>query len=346
MRPLKTIMFALLLALFTITTTVAMYKMDYDIRIGDYEVKGIEKVNIKTSQELLSNICMITVPGMVRGIPLDVEKRIQRGDRVSVRLGYDGDLKTEFTGYLKAIYPNSPMRLECEDSMYLLRKDVKPRVLTNVTVKQIVDYVLSEVNPQIATPFVYTSGLEGYKFDRFVINVATGYEVLDKLRQETGLMIYSRGNEIKSHLAFLEGLGNVVTYDFERNIEDTNNLEYVRQEDVRLRVKIVGRTDKGGKMSAEVGPEGGTILTFQRPTVSDRDTLEEMAKAEIAKRSYDGYRGGIRSWLLPYCEVGYTAKVVNRLYPEREGSYYVQAVEVDFSAAGGVRLVDLGKRLI
>lgn len=336
--------FSLLLVLLTLKVQ-AMYKMDYEITIGNHSINGIEKVTIESSQELLSDSCVITIPGMIRNVPLDVENKIKRGDQVTVKLGYNGDLKTEFKGYLRAIYPEAPMRLECEDAMYLLRKEVTPKVLTNVTVKQIIEYVLAEVNPQLQTPFTYKSDLQGYKFDRFVIHNTTGYDVLDKLRQETGLMINARDNEIHAHLAFTEGTGNLVTYDFYRNIEGTNDLKYVSQQDVRLKIKIVGRTDKGGKMTVEAGLDGGEARTFQRPTVSDRETLEAIARAELAKMSFDGYRGSLQGWLIPYCTVGYTAKIQDRDYPEREGNYYVQGTKVEFSRSGGIRTVELGRKL-
>jgi hypothetical protein len=328
-------------------TSSAMFKLDYEIEIGANTLKGVESIEIETSQDLLSDFCRITLPGMVRGVPFKIEDKVKRGDAVTVKLGYNGSLKTEFKGYLKAIYPESPMKLECEDSVYLFRRKVTSKVLKDVTVKKILEYVLSEVNPQISTPFKLSTSLSGdsFKWERFTIHNATGFEVLDKLRQESGLMIYARDNELHAHLAFTQSAGLEVVYDFARNIEDTNDLRYVKAQDTKVKVVVVGRTAKGTKLEGEAGETGGEVRTIQRPTISSKTTLENIAKEELKKLSYDGYKGEIVGWLVPYCSTGYAAKVIDQDYPDRAGKYYVMGTKVRFSANGGVRAVSLGFKL-
>jgi hypothetical protein len=323
-----------------------MLKLDYSITIGNYELLGVEKVTVETSQDFLSDICMISVPGMVRGVALQIEDKVKRGDPVTVRLGYNGSLQTEFTGYLKGIFPESPMRLECEDSVYLLRRAVKPKILKNAGVKSIAQYVLDQVNPQLSVPFKLVTDIspDSFKFDSFPIQNATGFEVLDKLRTETGLMVCARSNELHVHLAYTQKTGEV-TYDFERNIEDTKDLNYVRSQDAKVKVKVIGRTAKGAKISGEAGEDGGDVRTIQRPTISDRATLENIAKETLKKITYDGYRGAIVAWLYPFCSTGHSAKILDRDYPEREGKYYVTGTKVEFSKNGGIRTSELGFKL-
>lgn len=340
------LMAALCALMFLSFKVEAMYKMDFDISIGNYQLQILDKVTIETSQELLSNSCKISIPGMVGNVAIQMEDRIKRGDVVVVKLGYDGALETEFKGYLKAIYPGSPMVLECEDSVYLFRKDIKSKILKNASVKTILEYVLNEVNPQLSTPFKLVSDLssDSYKWDSFVIHNATAFEVLDKLRQESGLMIYARDNELHYHLAYTQKAGEVI-YDFAVNIEDTDDLKYVVAADAKVKINVVGKTSKGAKIEVHSGEAGGDERTIQRPTISDKTTLENIAKQERLKLTYDGYRGDIRGWLIPYCTTGYSAKIRDAEYPARAGTYYVQGTKVEFSKAGGVRIVSLGGRL-
>lgn len=342
MKRLITLCFALL----TIIPATAMFSLDFDITIGRYQLQALEKVNIETSQELLSDSCIITLPSMVAGRAIRVEDKIKKGDPVTVKLGYNGELKTEFKGYLKAIYPESPMRLECEDSAYLFRKVVKSKILRNVSIKEILEYVLSEVNPQLSQPFGLVSDLSNnsYKWDAFTIHNATGFEVLDKLRQESGLMIYVRDNKLHYHLAYTEITGQVI-YDFAENIEVTSNLKYVSGQDLKTRVIVVGRTAKGTKVEGEAGESGGDVITLQRPTVSDKTTLENIAREELKKLSYDGFRGNIDSWLVPYCTTGHSCLIRDKEYPLREGRYYAVGTQVEFSQNGGFRSVAIGARL-
>lgn len=337
-----------MLLMFLAFDATAMRELTYEIKIGNKSLNGLESVKIEKRQELLSNTCVIGIPSLYRGVKLDIEGQIKRGDKVSVKLGYDGDNQTEFTGYLRAIVEGSTKqaaRLECEDAMYLTRKYIAPKVLTNVDVKDIVNYVLAQLNPQLSEPFSYVSDIKGYKWDRFVIHNTTAYEVLDKLRQESGLMIYARGTELHAHLAYTEGVGKLARYDFYRNIEDSNNLEYQKETDARVKIKVVGRTEKGAKITVESGLDGGEERIFQRPEISDRETLYAIARAELAKMNYEGYRGSIRGWLVPYCEPGYAAEIGDGDDTSRKGKYYAQSTEVEFSKNGGVRTVELGRKL-
>ena len=344
--------FGLLIGLASLTTVNAappdktMFKMDYDISIGTVKLKGIDSVEVQSSADLLSDQCTITLPGMAYNKAFSIEDKVKRGDAVTVKLGYDGILHTEFTGYLKSIHPNSPMKLECEDSIYLFRKDIKDKQFVKTTAVDILQYVVDQVNPQLASgqKMTLVTDLSGMQFDKFTIIRSNGFQVLEKLKQETGLAIYCRGAELHCHLLYAKKTGQVV-YDFARNVEESNDLEYVKADDVKVQIKMVGRTKNGAKVEAEVGAKGGDVRTFQRPTISDQKTLADIGKQELAKLSYDGYKGSIKGWLIPVCEIGYSAKVVDKEYPEREGSYYVNAVKTEFSASGGKRTVTLGVKV-
>ena len=88
------------------------------------------------------------------------------------------------------------------------------------------------------------------------------------------------------------------------------------------------------------------MRTINRPNVSTEVSLKSIAEQTRKGLVYTGYKGAIQGWLLPYCQVGYTAKVVDVDYPEREGKYYVSAVRTTFSrSTGGLRSVQLGIKM-
>jgi hypothetical protein len=323
-----------------------MFLMGFDIQIGDLTLRGIESVTVESNAEALADTCTITVPGAVYNLPYAIEDKIKRGDTVTVKLGYDGQLQTEFTGYLKSIRPNTPMTLECEDSIYLFRKPIKDKAFKKTTAIEVIRYVLAQINSQLTgEKMTLVTDITGMQFDKFTIIRANGYEVLEKIKQETGLAIYCRGHELHCHLLYTEKRGQV-TYDFARNIEDTDDLEYVRADDVKIRVKVIGRTKKGANVEIETGEKGGDLRTFQRPTISDKATLENIGKQELKKLSFDGYKGAIKGWLVPFVGTGYSAKVIDNDYPNRAGTYYVKAVKTEFSSSGGRRTVSLGIKVV
>ncbi len=319
--------------------------MNYAVRIGTATLKGVDSITINSTASQLSDLCTITLPGMLYNQGYSIEGRVKRGDRVVVELGYNGILRTEFAGYLKSVHPNAPMKIECEDSAYLFRKPIKDKQFGKTTVVAILDYVVGQINAQLKGPKIrLVAGAGGMQFDKFTIVRANGYEVLEKLRQETGLAIFFRGDVLHCSLLYAEKAGDVV-YDFARNVEESDGLEYVRAEDVKVRVKVTGQGKKGKTVVVETGETGGELRELRRPAVSDKDTLAAIGQQELKSLSYDGYKGALKAWLLPVCAIGYTAKVMDAAYPERAGSYYVNAVKTEFSSGGGRRTVGLGIKL-
>lgn len=319
-----------------------MLRMDYDIVIGDVGLKGLESVTIESSADQLSVVCTIAVPGMAWNRSYGLEDKLKRGDAVTVKLGYDGNLKTEFVGYLKAIQPNNPLKLVCEDNAYLFRKDIKARQFKKTTSVPILQYVVDQVNSQLTTTKMkLVTDVSGIQFDTFTILPGNAFQVLEKLKAETGFNIYCRGSELHCHLPYTERRGQV-RYDFSRNVEESDGLEYVSADDRKVLIRMIGRSKKGAKVQVEVGEKGGDVRTVQNPTISDKATLTRIGQQLLKKQSYDGYKGALKGWLVPYCETGYTATVVDVDYPQREGRYYVKGVKTEFSAQGGRRTVSLG----
>ena len=54
------------------------------------------------------------------------------------------------------------------------------------------------------------------------------------------------------------------------------------------------------------------------------------------------YEGAIDTWLIPFVQPTYTAKIKDEDYPEKDGKYYVVGVNTSVSESGGKRTVKLG----
>lgn len=323
------------------------YRMDYEIRIGDKPLKALDAVLIETNAEALSDTAVITLPAQYLGRAVDVERYIKRGDAVSIRLGYDGQLQTEFTGYLRAIKPNAPMRLECEDETYLLRRPVPDKVFKKTTALDVLGWVVAEVNKGLAAgqKFSLVSDVKGFQFDKFTTHKATAYQVLERLKQDFPIYLYARGTELHAHLAFTEKRGEVV-YDFGKNVEQSDGLQYVSENDVRVLVKVIGKTRGGAAIEKTAGEAGGDVRTVRLSYVSDEATLQKTADKTLQSLRYNGYRGHLVAWGRPFLEYGYSARIVDGEYPQREGTYYVTSVKSEFSKSTGFRrTVGLGVKL-
>ena len=101
--------------------------MKYDIRVGDYSLGMLDKVEINRSVELLADTAVITLPAVEYNIALDIETKIRRGDKVSISLGYEETgMAEEFTGWVQRVgTDNGTITLECEDDLFKFRVGLK-----------------------------------------------------------------------------------------------------------------------------------------------------------------------------------------------------------------------------
>lgn len=320
--------------------------MCHKITVGSYKLLLLESVKITRSVEALSDTAVITLPGMVHNQAIEVEERIKVGDAVKVELGYNGKLKTEFEGYVQRIGTDGgSIKLECEDGLWLLRKGVEDKVYSNNDVKEILSDICGQCGPVPGQGNIRVECDYGFTYEKFTVHNATGYDVLKKIQEEVKPNIYLKGMTLHVHPQYAEVFGEA-KYDFSRNIErGGTNLEYRKEEDRRVLVVVEGEKKDGTKVKAEAGTTGGDRMTMKVAGATDEGSLKRVAKQVLEERCYTGYSGSFSGWLRPYCDAGYKASLADPDYEHKNGTYYVTAVEVDYSKGGGKRTITLGKRL-
>lgn len=316
-----------------------MFRMDFDIRIGNYRLKMVDAVKVKHSVEQLSDTATITLPAMVEGKTIEIEDKLKVGDAVTIQLGYDDRLQTEFKGYLKAINTDGGnLTLECEDAIYLFDKKVSDVELKSVTMKALLEKVVKQVDPAITvqTEFDFT-------WEKFTFYHATARDVLKKVQDETKANIWFDGQTLHVQPQYAQASGRTVVFDFERNIE-SSNLKYRKASDKKVEVTVELTDAEGKKSEVKYGAEGGKNI---------KRVGHGMTKAEAKKIAenvynlwcYDGYEGSFTGWLVPFVEPGDAVRLRDADYPNKEGVYYVTGTEISFSKDGGKRTVSLGRWL-
>ncbi len=78
---------------------------------------------------------------------------------------------------------------------------------------------------------------------------------------------------------------------------------------------------------------------------NDETSLQLLADNEYSLYCYDGYEGSLTGWLVPYCQPTDIAEIRDREYPQKNGSYYVVATDLELSSSGGRRKVVLGRKM-
>lgn len=321
-----------------------MYQMDYDISFN-YEGKKFQlgllaSVVVDKSVELLADMATIVLPESVLNKVLDIESKIGRGANVLIKLGYNGDLRNEFTGFVKDIQTNdSSLTIACEDALFLFRVQVPDRQLKPTSVSAIAQYLIDNVDPSFTLSCDFDLGYES-----FVINQATAYDVLKKLAEETKANIFfnTESNTLHIHPPFKEK-GGEVKYSMERNIE-ASSLEYKKAIDRKAEITVESIDSNGKTRTVKAGTTGGETITIKVGSMSTVD-MQKVADAELLKRSADSYEGSIDTWLIPYVEPTFTAKILDPDYPGKDGQYYVSKVTTTFDESGAKRSVTIGVKL-
>lgn len=312
--------------------------MVYDIRIGNYKLGILESVEIHKSVDLLADTAVIIVPGVIYNQSLNIEDKVKVGDAVTIKLGYNDELKTEFKGFLQRIdTDDSRLTFNCEDGIYQTRKPVADKQFKNTSIKDIAQYCLSEIGlKNLNCTYDIT-------YEKFVIKSANAYDVLNKLQDDTGANIYMNGDTLNIHPPYIMQ-GGEVHYDFAINIEESD-LKYRNKDDRRFEIRVEGIDLNGKKQTVTVGVTGGEKRTIHVANPMTKESLKKRGEAEMEHLSYTGYEGNITSWLIPHVEPTYSAHIRDKEYSFKNGSYYVVAVTTTFSENGGVRKVELGRKL-
>lgn len=317
-----------------------MLTMDHDIYVGSYKIGMLDKVTIHSSVELLADTASITLPACEYGVALDIEGKLKRGDRVSIGIGYtEYGIFEEFKGWLQAIRTDDgSITLECEDDLFLFRKDLANVQFKAITIKSLLNHVIKGCGLSYKLNCSYE-----WTYTKFTINAATGFDVLKKVQEECGADIYVKNGTLHVH-APAEKVGKNRRYDFAYNVEKSD-LKYRTSADRKIRVIVKALLPDGTVRKVETGTTGGDKKEVMCAT-SDIASMKRRGETEAKRLSYDGYEGGFDTWLVPFAEAGDSAILHDADYPEKDGKYFINSVTTEFSSSGGRRNIEVGIKLV
>lgn len=311
-----------------------------EIKIGGVSFKSVHEVRIKRSIYNLAATAVIKLPVTAvlkhTGEPpahIETAKAIKVGQRVEIRLGYDGRFNTEFAGYVKRLNYKVPLEIECEDEYYLTRWKNCLFSQKETTLKQCLNTILPDIK------IAYCADLT---LKNFVINNKPGNWVLGLLKKEYGLTVFfDLQGALYAGKAY-DVQAETVKYRLRYNVIRDDDLKYQFAQDVKLKVKAVCYYKDGTRIEGEIGQEGGETKTLYFYDVKDAGELKSLAGQELKRHSFDGYRGKIETFLFPYALPGMVAALDDPIYQERSGNYYIESTETTFGTGGARRSVEIG----
>jgi hypothetical protein len=323
-----------------------MYVLNADIQVltakGTIKFTRVNEVEIESSAKVLEDTALIKIPTTARLerqgefiSEVETAKAFKVGDEIAINLGYDGNLKEEFYGFISKIRPGTPLEIECVDAVWLLRRKNLKESFKNVDLATLLEAIVQ------GTKIELRGEIPGIQFKNFSFRNVTAALALQELKDDYGLTLYLK-NFNQLHVGLTSATDNVrVIYGFGENVIE-NDLEWASEDDTRIRVKAVHIRANNTKVEKEFGDADGELRTLYFYDLEREADLEKMALAEATKYKYRGYRGGLTTFLLPYVEVGNVARLRDNQFAERDGDYLVDKVVTTFGTSGARRKIELG----
>lgn len=315
------------------------------VTIGPYTYSRASQIQIRKSSKSVGDSATIVLGSFRKqeGPNVRPQDKIKEGMAVTIQLGYGGEsnLKTEFVGFVKSVNPNVPMVIECEDYIYKLRrKYVKEEAAfaNGTTLKDLLSFIVKDTGISLITDTI-----PEISFDKFRLDY-TAAGALERFCQEYGLLAYFRGNRLYCGFRYLEKPARRVRLAMDVNVVATN-LAWRTTSESRVRVKAVRVLPDGTRKTYNVGPEDGELITLTFHNLASDQSLVDIARQEIQKRSYIGYEGTITTLGLPLIDHGDSIVLVDPDFPGRNGTYHSESVVIDWGQSGFRRTVTLGLKL-
>jgi hypothetical protein len=312
-------------------------KIEIDNSQKKWTIERVHQIKITGDSSTLADTCSIELPKNIKWAE-DKDCPIKRGDKVSVWLGYNEQLKLRFVGYVLDVKAGIPIVLKCEDSVFLLRNtSMKKKLYKNTTINNI----LKDLLPKGIR--VKVSG--EVKINSWKTTAETVAGEISLLCESYPLTIFFELDDDDKPTLFvftswINGRKNTGTFTDTTNII-SHNLEYRRSEDVKVRIKGISRMTNGKKIEYIEGDGQVIIKNYYDLSMDD---LKVMVKNELKRMKWEGLTGKFKTFGQPIVKKMNTVDVL--IDGIRKARYIVKGVDVEFGQDGYKQEIELQRKVV
>jgi hypothetical protein len=332
-----------------------MFLLSSDITIGNFRFSGVHDVQIKRSIHSYVDTAVIKLPakaqvnkaGKIQAQGIVTGKQFTDGDPVTIKLGYNGYLVTEFQGFVVRRDLNTPLQINCEGYSYLITRNNISNSWSSITVAGLLNKATAGTNITVQCTV-----------DMTLVNLeqkdTTGAGIIETILKETDgnlCIFFIQPNVLWCGLAYTPcakgtdpfNMGKT-KYRLGYNALRANTLKQrLPQDDPGTHIYVKKKTD-GTRLQGQSTDIAGAAMKYKKALnrIADEGSLAALAQEHQYRKNYAGYEGGITAFLQPECGPGYQAWITDSNYPERDGWYLVEGVEVTFGISGARRKIDIG----
>ena len=327
-----------------------MLRLCSNITVGDISFNFLNEVEINRSWQSLTNTGRMIIPRKLNWQQRDIvagnNPLITRGSKVNIQLGYNNQLNTYFSGYVSQVNIRTPLELQFEDEMWLLKQVVVNFSFRAPTLQDIIN----EVEKQFKASAIFAKHNPSVSFKCIDIQMGqlrvknlTIAKLFEFIRTNYGLQTFIRNGVVYTGLAYYTDQQVKVARQFDWNII-TDNLEYRRLDDQKIKVKAISTYPNNTKIEYDTGDLDGDLRTLNYYNVSEAD-LKVFANNEIQKLKYEGFFGSFETFGDIYMDHGYAVQLVDKKLPDRNGLYLIKAVKTTFGINGFRNNVELDRKI-
>ena len=323
-----------------------MLKLCSEITIeGDktWLFNAVADCNIVEDVSTLTDTCEIQLPKKIKwqeSVTKNGKPPIKRGDKITIKLGYDGDLQTRFTGFIRSVDAKVPITIKCEDGMFVLKSHkVKPKAFKNASLHEIVSYLLE------GTSIQFQLMDKDIKVGNWRLTKTHASEELQELKEKMMLSSYFRriNGESILYIGLAYPLDNrkKVKFMHGKNIID-ENFEYRDKEDIRVRCEAQSFNAKNKKVTYEYGDKDGDVIKIRIDGLTENE-LKKYAIEAVERYKQSGFKGSFETFGQP--EVSKCDMVEIHASDGNSGVYLVKKLEIEFGTNGYRQKIELGQPL-
>ena len=319
--------------LITIKITFAKHRNRREIVL-----RKVEGGFIDSTFRTLTDTAEISLPRNVKFFDnQNVKEVFKKGDPVKIELGYDENFVEEFNGYVSSVSADTPIVIKCEDEMFNLKKMSVHYSAKSVTVEKLIKDIVKGYDVDV---------IEGVQLGGVRFPNTTVAKVLEKLQEKPyNLHSYFKGKQLVVGKYYTDDTGiKPVKFSTERNIV-THSLTYRDKEYVTLKIKATSVLVNGESIVYEIGEDGGDVLNLSYYNIELKAELEKKVKQDYDRRKQGGLDGTITAWAVPSVQHGMKVAFTSARYPDRNGTYYIDATRKTFNKPKLRQIITLGNHV-
>ena len=164
-----------------------MFVLGCHITIDKFTFTSVHEVTVRRSLHNFTETATIKIPASarlkengIRSATVETAKTIQAKMPVTIQLGYNGELKEEFKGFVSRVNFSTPVEIECEGYFQPLKFKTYTENFPSITLKGLLQHLVDAV-PE--SGIVLSSNIPDANLGVFYCDNRNGSEILESLGQ-------------------------------------------------------------------------------------------------------------------------------------------------------------------